>query len=393
MDKKTVRDIDIKGKKVLLRVDFNVPLDKELNITDDSRIRAALPTIKYILDNKGKLILISHLGRPKGKLVDEMRLRPVAERLSALLGKKVIKLDDCIGPLVKDRVGNMKEGDIILLENVRFHKEETDNAESFAKELAGLAEVYVNDAFGTSHRAHASTAGVAKFLPAVAGLLVEKEIIYFEKILKFSQKPFVLILGGAKVSDKIGVVENLLDKVNIILIGGGMAYTFYAAKGFKIGNSKLEADKIELARDILQQVEQRGIELVLPVDNLIAQKLEQGVDMKIVGYQIPDGWMGLDIGPETVKIFKKHLSDARTVLWNGPLGVFEIKEFGKATEEIARFLANLNITTVIGGGDTAAAITTLGLGSKMSHVSTGGGASLEYLEGKELPGIAALQDK
>ncbi|MEA3329080.1 MAG: phosphoglycerate kinase [Candidatus Omnitrophota bacterium] len=393
MNKKTIRDIDIKNKKVLMRVDFNVPLDKDLNITDDSRIQAALPTIKYILKNNAKLILASHLGRPKGKIVNEMRLTPVAGRLSGLLGREVMKLDDCIGRSVKDRVNDMKEGDVMLLENLRFHKEETDNNEGFAKQLAGLGEIYVNDAFGACHRAHASTAGVAKFLPAAAGFLVEKEIEYFEKILKSNQRPFVLILGGAKVSDKIGVIDNLLDRVDTILIGGGMAYTFYAAKGLKIGNSKLEADKVKVAEDILQKVEKKGIGLVLPVDNLIARKVEQVADVKIVGQEIPDGWMGLDVGPKTTREFKKHLLNARTVLWNGPLGVFEIKKFSRATEEITRFLAGLNITTVIGGGDTAAAITALGLTGKMSHVSTGGGASLEYLEGKTLPGIAALQDK
>ncbi|MEA3560887.1 MAG: phosphoglycerate kinase [Candidatus Omnitrophota bacterium] len=393
MNKKTVRDIDIKNKKVLMRVDFNVPLDKDLNITDDTRIQAVLPTIRYILENNAKLILISHLGRPKGKVADGMRLTPVARRLSELLGKEVIKLDDCIGPSVKDKINNMKEGDVVLLENLRFHKEETDNDAGFARELAGWAEVFINDAFGACHRAHASTVAVAEILPAVAGFLVEKEIEYFEKIFKSGQRPFVLILGGAKVSDKIGVIDNLLDKVDTILIGGGMAYTFYAAKGLKIGNSKLEADKIEVAGDILQKVEKRGINLVLPVDNLVARKLQQGVDVKIVGREIPDGWMGLDIGPQTTEEFKKYLSNAETVLWNGPLGVFEIKEFSKGTEQIACFLADLDITTVIGGGDTAAAIAALGLADKMSHVSTGGGASLEYLEGKTLPGIAALNNK
>ncbi len=393
MDKKSVKDIDIKNKKVLMRADFNVPLDKNLKITDDSRIQAVLPTIKYILEHNARLILISHLGRPKGEVVDKMRLTPVAERLKELLGRDVVKLNDCVGAEVSDKVNNMKEGDIILLENLRFHKEEKDNDQNFAKELASLAEVYVNDAFGTCHRAHASTVGVTKFLPAVSGFLVEKEIEYFEKVVKSPQRPFALILGGAKVSDKIGVIENLMDKVDVILIGGGMAYTFYAAKGFKTGGSKVESDKIDLARNILKKAEEGNVKLVLPIDNVIAQKIERGVETKIVGQEIPDGWMGLDVGPKTTERFKEHLSGAKTVVWNGPLGVFEVKEFSASTAQIASFLANLGITVVIGGGDTAAAIAELGLKDKMSHVSTGGGASLEYLEGKVLPGIAALNDK
>ena len=393
VDKRSVKDIDINNKKVLMRADFNVPLDKNLKITDDSRIQAALPTIKYILEHNARLILISHLGRPKGEVVDKMRLTPVAERLKELLGRDVIKLNDCVGPEISDKVNNMKKGDIILLENLRFHKQEKDNDQTFARELASLADVYVNDAFGTCHRAHASTVGVTKFLPAVSGFLVEKEIEYFEKVVKSPQRPFALILGGAKVSDKIGVIENLMDKVDVILIGGGMAYTFYAAKGFKTGGSKVESDKIDLAGDILKKAKEGNIKLVLPIDNVIAQKIERGVETKIVDQEIPDGWMGLDVGPKTTERFKKHLSGVKTVVWNGPLGVFEIKEFSVSTAQIASFLANLDITVVIGGGDTAAAIAELGLKDKMSHVSTGGGASLEYLEGKVLPGIAALNDK
>lgn len=393
MDKRSVKDIDINNKKVLMRADFNVPLDENLKITDDSRIQAALPTIKYILEHNAKLILISHLGRPKGEVIDKMRLTPVAKRLKELLGRDVVKLNDCVGPEISDKVNNMKEGDIILLENLRFHKQEKDNDQNFARELASLAEVYVNDAFGTCHRAHASTVGVTKFLPAVSGFLVEKEIEYFEKVAKSPQRPFALILGGAKVSDKIGVIENLMDKVDVILIGGGMAYTFYAAKGFKTGGSKVESDKIDLAGDILKKAKERNIKLVLPIDNVIAQKIERGVETKIVDQEIPDGWMGLDVGPKTTERFKEHLSGVKTVVWNGPLGVFEVKEFSISTAQIASFLANLDITVVIGGGDTAAAIAELGLKDKMSHVSTGGGASLEYLEGKVLPGIAALNDK
>jgi len=393
VDKRSVKDIDINNKKVLMRADFNVPLDENLKITDDSRIQAALPTIKYILEHNARLILISHLGRPKGEVVDKMRLTPVAERLKELLGRDVIKLNDCVGPEISDKVNNMKKGDIILLENLRFHKQEKDNDQTFARELASLADVYVNDAFGTCHRAHASTVGVTKFLPAVSGFLVEKEIEYFEKVVKSPQRPFALILGGAKVSDKIGVIENLMDKVDVILIGGGMAYTFYAAKGFKTGGSKVESDKIDLAGDILKKAKEGNIKLVLPIDNVIAQKIERGVETKIVDQEIPDGWMGLDVGPKTTERFKKHLSGVKTVVWNGPLGVFEIKEFSVSTAQIASFLANLDITVVIGGGDTAAAIAELGLKDKMSHVSTGGGASLEYLEGKVLPGIAALNDK
>lgn len=393
MDKRSVKDIDINNKKVLMRADFNVPLDENLKITDDGRIQAVLPTIKYILEHNAKLILISHLGRPKGEVVDKMRLTPVAERLKELLGRDVVKLNDCVGPEVSDKVNNMKEGDIILLENLRFHKQEKDNDQTFARQLASLAEVYVNDAFGTCHRAHASTVGVTKFLPAVSGFLVEKEIEYFEKVVKSPQRPFALILGGAKVSDKIGVIENLMDKVDVILIGGSMAYTFYAAKGFKTGGSKVESDKIDLARDILKKAKEGNIKLVLPIDNVIAQKIERGVETKIVDQEIPDGWMGLDVGPKTTERFKEHLSGVKTVVWNGPLGVFEVKEFSASTSQIASFLANLDITVVIGGGDTAAAIAELGLKDKMSHVSTGGGASLEYLEGKVLPGIAALNDK
>ncbi len=393
VNKKSVKDIDIKSKKILMRVDFNVPLDENLKITDDARIQAALPTIKYILEHNAKLILISHLGRPKGEVVDRLRLTPVAEKLKELLGKDVIKLNDCMGPEVRDKVSNMKEGDVILLENLRFHKQEKDNDQNFARELASLADVYVNDAFGTCHRAHASTVGVTKFLPAVSGFLIEREIKYFEKVAKSPQRPFGLILGGAKVSDKIGVIENLMDKVDIILIGGGMAYTFYAAKGFKTGGSKIESDKVDLARDILKKAKERNVKLVLPVDNVIARKIEQGAETKIVGQEIPDGWMGLDVGPVTTGKFKDSLAGVKTVVWNGPLGVFEIKEFSVSTAQIASFLADLDITVVIGGGDTAAAIAALGLKDKMSHVSTGGGASLEYLEGKVLPGVAALNDK
>ncbi len=394
MDKKTIKDIDIKGKRVLMRVDFNVPLNKDLEITSDARIKAAIPTIKYALDSGARLILMSHLGRPKGKVEDGMRLTPVSERLSELLSREVIKLDECIGPKVKKVVSGIKDGEVVLLENLRFHAEETKNDTSFAKELATLGEVYVNDAFGTAHRAHASTEGVTKFLKvAVAGFLLGKEIEYFEKALSDPPKPFVAILGGAKVSDKITVIENLLDKVNALLIGGGMAYTFIKAEGKEIGNSKLEPDKLDIARTLKEKARRKGVKIVLPVDHLIADKIDADSSTRVVDETIPQNWMGVDIGPKSVDEFKKELRNAKMVIWNGPLGIFEISKFARGTEDIARFVAGLKATTIIGGGDTASAISKLGLESSMSHISTGGGASLEYMEGKPLPGIAALNDK
>jgi len=395
MNKKTIRDIEIKGKRVLMRVDFNVPLDKDLKISDDTRIRAALPTIKYAVEQGAKVVLMSHLGRPKGQVVDSMRLTPVAERLSELLGKPVKKLDECVGQDVKKVVSGMKVGDVVLLENLRFHAEETKNNPDFAKKLAALGDVYVNDAFGTAHRAHASTEGVTKFIKtSAAGFLLGKEIEYFDKALSDPPKPFVAILGGAKVSDKIMVIENLLEKVHAILIGGGMAYTFIKAEGKEIGNSKLEADKLDIAKSLREKAKAKGVKILLPVDHLIADKIDASSNTKVVDETIPVNWMAVDIGPKTVDEFKKELRNAKMIIWNGPLGVFEISKFARGTEDVARFVAGLDkATTIIGGGDTASAISKFGLESAMTHISTGGGASLEYMEGKALPGIAALNDK
>lgn len=394
MNKRTIKDIDIKGKRVLMRVDFNVPLNKDLKIDDDTRIRAALPTIKYAVEGKARLILMSHLGRPKGKVQDAMRLTPVAERLSELLGKKVTKLDKCVGEKVKKTVSKMKDGDVVLLENLRFHAEEEKNDPGFAEKLASLGEIYVNDAFGTAHRAHASTEGVTKFLDvSVAGFLLAKEIEYFDKALSDPPKPFVAILGGAKVSDKITVIENLLDKVDALLIGGGMAYTFIKAQGKGIGSSKLEADKIDVAKALLEAADKKGVKILLPVDHLIADKIDASSNTRVVDATIPENWIGVDIGPKTVDEFKKELRAAKIIVWNGPLGIFEISKFSRGTEDVARFIAGLKATTIIGGGDTASAISKFGLEGAMTHISTGGGASLEYMEGKVLPGIAALNNK
>lgn len=394
MNKKTIKDIDIRGKRVLMRVDFNVPLDKDLNIDDDTRIKAALPTIKYAVDNGAKLILMSHLGRPKGKIQDSMRLTPVAKRLAELLGRPVSKLDDCIGDDVKKAVTDMKDGDIVLLENLRFYPEEEKNDSAFAKKLASLGNIYVNDAFGTAHRAHASTEGVTKFIKvSVAGFLLAKEIEYFDKVLTDPPKPFVAILGGAKVSDKIMVIENLMGKVDALLIGGGMAYTFIKSEGKEIGNSKLEADKLDIARTLLEKARQKGVKMLLPIDHLIADKIDANSNTRVVEETIPQNWMAVDIGPKTVDEFKKELRNAKTIIWNGPLGIFEISKFARGTEDIARFIAGLKTTTIIGGGDTASAISKFGLEGAMSHISTGGGASLEYMEGKVLPGINALNDR
>ncbi len=392
--KKTIRDVDVNGKRVLMRVDFNVPLDEKLAITDDVRIRAALPTIRYALEKGAKVILMSHLGRPDGKVVDSMRLTSVAKRLEELLGKKVTKTDDCIGGEVKRALSAMKPGDVVLLENLRFHAEEEKNNPSFAKELAGLGDVFVNDAFGTAHRAHASTEGVTKYLPSVAGFLLEKEIEYLGNAVDNPRRPFIAILGGAKVKDKIKVIDNLLNKIDAILIGGGMAYTFLSAQGKSIGASKLDKDGFETAKAALDKAARKNIPFILPVDHVIGDKFDAAANVKVVGVDIPDGWMGLDIGPKTVQLFEERLKDAKTVVWNGPLGVFEMEKFAKGTEEIARFLAGLKgATTVIGGGDTAAAMSKFKVDGKMTHISTGGGASLEYLEGRGLPGIDALQDR
>ena len=391
--KKTIKDVDIRGKRVLMRVDFNVPLDENLQIADDTRIKAALPTIKYTLEQNARLILMSHLGRPKGKVVENLRLRPVASRLSELLGQQVNVLNGSIGPQVKAQVDSLKEGAVLLLENTRFHKEETENDPAFAKELASLGEVYVSDAFGSVHRAHASTEGVARYLPAVAGFLLEKEIEFLGKVTGNPDKPFALILGGAKVSDKIDVINNLLKKVDIILIGGGMAYTFLKAEGKNIGSSKLEADKLGLAKEILSQAASLNVKILLPCDNIIADAFSAQAAHKLVGEEIPEGWISLDVGPKTAENFISALKGAKTIVWNGPLGVCEWEPFSHSSRKVAEFLASSGATSIIGGGDTAAAVARFGLSDKMSHVSTGGGASLEFLEGKTLPGIAVLQDK
>jgi len=393
MAKLSVEDLDLKDKRVLMRADFNVPL-KEGKITDDTRIKAALPTIRYILEKGASLILMSHLGRPKGRVVEEMRLDPVARRLEELLGRKVLKLDDCVGEKVKKQVEEMKPGEVILLENVRFHKEETDNDPQFSRELASLGDVFVNDAFGTAHRAHASTVGVTKFLPAAAGFLMKKELEVLGELLTKPETPFVAILGGAKVSDKIGVLRSLLKRCQDILIGGGMAYTFLRAKGIPTGKSLCEEDKIDEARRIMEEASSQGCKVFLPVDHIVASKPEKGVQRKEVAQdKIPSDWIALDIGPKTVQLFKEAIQRARTIFWNGPMGMFEIDDFAKGTEAIARMLAESSATTVVGGGDSVAALRKMGLEKKMSHVSTGGGASLEFLEGKTLPGVEALSEK
>lgn len=395
MNKKTVKDIDVNGKKVLVRCDFNVPIDSETGkITDNRRIRAALPTIQYLLDHNAKVILCSHLGRPKGEFNLKYSLKPVAEELSKLLNKDVKLAKDVIGESAKELTSNMKEGDIVLLENVRFHKEEEQNAPEYSKALASMAEIYVNDAFGTAHRAHSSTTGVADYLPAVSGFLIEKELEFLGGALENPKHPFVAILGGAKVSDKIGVIENLLDKVDTLIIGGGMAYTFYKAQGHHIGTSICEEDKLDLAKSILEKAQEKGVKLLLPVDNHVSSEYSNNGEEKMVdSTEIPDGFMGLDIGPKTIEKFEEAVKDAKTVVWNGPLGVCEFDKFATGTKAVATMLSKLDAITIIGGGDSAAAIEKLGLADKMPHISTGGGASLEFLEGKTLPGIACLQDK
>ncbi len=395
MNKKTVRDIDVTGKKVLVRCDFNVPLDKETGkITDNRRIRAAIPTIEYLIDHNAKVILCSHLGRPKGEFNLKYSLKPVAEELSKLLGKEVKLAKDVIGEDAEKLTSEIKEGEVVLLENVRFHKEEEENNPEFAKKLASFAEIYVNDAFGTAHRAHASTAGVADYLPAVSGFLIEKELEFLGNALDNPERPFVAILGGAKVSDKIGVIENLLDKVDTLIIGGGMAYTFYKAQGHSIGTSICEEDKIDLANDILNKAKEKNVEILLPIDNHVsAEYSNEAEDKYIDSVEIPEGFMGLDIGPKTIELFKNAIKNAKTVVWNGPLGVTEFSKFEEGTKAIAEALAETEAVTVIGGGDSAAAVEKFGLADKMTHISTGGGASLEFLEGKVLPGIACLNNK
>ena len=394
MNKKTVKDIDLKGKKVFVRCDFNVPMDEKQNITDNTRIVAALPTIKYLLEQDCKIILASHLGRPKGEVKPEFSLAPVAKELSKLLNKEVIMAKDVIGEDATNKAENLKEGEIMLLENVRFHREETDNDPEFAKKLASMAEVYVNDAFGAAHRAHASTAGIAQYLPAVSGFLIEKELTVLGNAINNPERPFMAILGGAKVSDKIGVIDSLLDKVDTLMIGGGMAYTFFKAQGYSVGNSLCEEEKTGLALEAMEKAKQKGVKLLLPVDTKVGKEFKPDTESKTVAWtEIPDEWEGFDIGEKTIEMFKNELQSARTVIWNGPLGLFEFDQFAIGTNEIAKTLAELDATTIIGGGDSAAAVTKAGLADKMTHISTGGGASLEFLEGKKLPGIECLQDK
>ena len=394
MSKKTVKDIDLKGKKVLVRCDFNVPMDENQNITDNTRIVAALPTIKYLLENNCAIILCSHLGRPKGEFKPEFSLKPVAKELSKLLNKEVIMAEDVIGEDAKNKAENLKQGEIMLLENVRFHREETDNDPEFAKKLAEFAEIYVNDAFGTAHRAHSSTAGVAAYLPAVSGFLIEKELKFLGNAVNNPERPFVAILGGAKVSDKIGVIDSLLDKVDTLMIGGGMAYTFFKAQGYEVGNSICELDKLDLAKEAMEKAKAKGVKLMLPVDTKVGKEFKPDTESKTVAWtEIPEGWEGFDIGEKTIEMFKDELKTAKTVIWNGPLGLFEFDQFAIGTNSIAKSLSEIDATTIIGGGDSAAAVEKAGLADKMTHISTGGGASLEFLEGKKLPGIECLLDK
>lgn len=394
LNKKSVEDIDVAGKRVLVRCDFNVPFDGEGKISDPKRIDEALRTIRYLIDHHAKVILCSHLGRPKGEFNPKYSLAPVAEYLSKVLSQPVQMAKDVIGDSAKAICSSLKEGEVALLENVRFHKEEEKNDPDFSKALASLAEIYVNDAFGTAHRAHASTAGVAAYLPAVCGYLIQKEITVMGGALANPKRPFVSILGGAKVSDKIGVISNLLDKVDTLIIGGGMAYTFMKALGYSIGTSICEDDKLELAQEMMAKAKEKNVKFLIPLDNVIADKYDENADHKISDSdRIPDGWMGLDIGPKTQELFTSALVGAGTVVWNGPMGVSEWKNFAAGTEAVAKAVAESGAISIIGGGDSAAAVEQLGFADKMTHISTGGGASLEFLEGLELPGIACLNDK
>ena len=394
MNKKTVKDIDLKEKRVLVRCDFNVPMDQNRNITDNRRIVSALPTIQYLLEQNCKLVLCSHLGRPKGEFKPEYSLKPVAKELSKLLGKEVIMANDVVGEDAKSKAKNLKNGEILLLENLRFHREETDNDPEFAKELASFGEVFVNDAFGTAHRAHASTEGVAHYLPAVSGFLIEKELKFLGEALEIPERPFMAILGGSKVSDKIGVIENLLEKVDTLLIGGGMAYTFFKAQGYSVGDSICEEDKLELALELMEKAKNKGVKLLLPIDNKIGKEFKADTESKTVkSNEIPDGWEGLENREKTIELYAKELQNAKTIVWNGPLGVFEFDQFAVGTNAIAKALGDIDAVKIIGGGDSASAVEKAGVAEKMTHISTGGGASLEFLEGKKLPGIEALQDK
>ncbi len=393
LNKKTVEDINVSGKKVLVRCDFNVPL-KDGEITSDKRIVASLPTIKYLIDHNAKVILCSHLGRPKGEFKPEFSLAPVAKRLSELLGKEVKMAKDVVGESAQALAAELKDGDVMLLENVRFHAEETKNDPEFSKALASLAEIYVNDAFGSAHRAHSSTTGVADYLPAVCGYLIQKEIEFMGGALENPKRPLVAILGGAKVSDKIGVINNLLDKVDTLIVGGGMAYTFFVAKGYHVGTSLVEEDKVELAKDMMNKAAEKGVKFLLPIDNVVGKEFDADTEYQTINSdEFPEGWMGLDIGPKTRALFADAVKGSGTVIWNGPMGVSEWDHFANGTIAVATAVAESGAISIIGGGDSAAAVQKLGFADKMSHISTGGGASLEFLEGKELPGIAALNEK
>lgn len=393
--KKTVKDVDVRSKRVLVRVDYNVPLDANGNVSDDKRITASLPTINYLLEQGARIILCSHLGRPKGEVKKEFSLAPVAKRLKELLPNvNIYFASDCIGEEAQQKAAALKDGEILLLENLRFHKEEEKNDPEFAKKLASLAEIYVSDAFGTVHRAHASTAGVTAYLPAVAGFLIGKELSIMGGALENPERPFVAILGGAKVADKIGVITNLLNKCDTLLIGGGMAYTFFKAMGYEIGDSLLDAESIDLAKQLMETAKEKGVKLLLPVDTVVAKAFAADAEhMTVSANAIPAGWQGLDIGEKTRELFAAEIKNAKTVIWNGPMGVFEFPEFAKGTEAVAKACAECGGTTIIGGGDSASAVKKLGYANKMTHISTGGGASLEFLEGKVLPGVAALNDK
>ena len=392
--KKTVEDIDVAGKRVLVRVDFNVPLDADFNVTDDTRILGAMDTIKYLCDHGARVILVSHLGRPKKGFEAKFSMKPASARLAALLSKPVAQASDVIGDDARQKAAALKDGEILVLENVRFHPEEEKNDPEFAKALSSMADIYVNDAFGTAHRAHASTEGVTKYLPSVCGFLIKKEIDFMGTALSNPARPFAAILGGAKVSDKIKVIENLIDKCDSIIIGGGMAYTFIRAKGFGVGSSLCEEDKIGLAGDLLKKAEERGVRFLLPCDTIVAREFKNDAEQVNVPIEsMPDGWMGLDIGPGAIEQFCEIIKDAKTVVWNGPMGVFEMPNFAVGTKEIARALSESDAISIVGGGDSVAAIEQLGFAGKISHISTGGGASLEFLEGRALPGIAALDDK
>ena len=391
--KKSINDLDVRGKRVFCRVDFNVP-QEDGNITDDTRIRAALPTIRQLSGDGAKVILASHLGRPKGKVNEDMRMTAVGGRLSELLGREVMTLRESVGPEAEKAVSGMKEGDVILLENVRFHEGEEKNDPELAKQFASLADLYVNDAFGAAHRAHASTAGIAEHLPAVSGLLMEKELDVLGKALADPERPFTAIIGGAKVKDKIGVIDYLLEKVDHLLLGGGLSYTFSKAQGFDTGNSLVEEDKVDLARSFIEKAKEKGVELHLPVDAVVASEFSADAETKVVSIEsIPSGWMGLDIGPETAEQYADVIRKSKTVLWNGPMGVFEMDAFADGTRKVAEAAAGTEGYTIIGGGDSAAAVEKFGLAGRMDHISTGGGASLEFMEGKDLPGVSALNDK